>query len=54
MSASPGFLATLHYRVNLDAVMEAAAQIGEKRLAGLAESAKSGVSTKAPNWIGIN
>ena len=46
-----GVPATLHYRVNLDAVMEAAAQIGEKRQPSLAESANP-VSTKAPNWIG--
>ena len=46
-----GVPATLHYRVNLDAVMEAAAQFGEKRQPSLAESANP-VSTKAPNWIG--
>lgn len=43
-----GVPATVHYRVNLDAIMEAVAQFGVKRESSLAENAKLD-STKAPN-----
>ena len=48
-----GVPATLHFRVNLDAIMAAVAQFGEKCQSGLAKSDKPD-SGKAPNLLGEN
>lgn len=48
-----GVPATLHFRVQLDTIMEAVAQFGENDQTSLAESAKLD-SAKLPNLIGEN